>query len=178
MIGSVWRFGSSSPERFVSLAAFALLNSAWRLRTATSCFGGWCFRVGARNPNFFNWVLCDVRVQVASVPEDCDTADALRSVMHRLTAEDFLVVSGDLVSDVPIGAVAAAHRRQGALVTALLCNRASLGSSEPAGEKTKREPVSDIIGLDETQQHLLYVSPGQEVSLKASYLVPLSLSVF
>lgn len=99
------------------------------------------------------------------MPEDSDTADALRSVMHRLTAEDFLVVSGDLVSDVPIGAVAAAHRRQEALVTALLCNRASLGSSEPGSEKIKREPVSDIIGLDSTQQHLLYVSPGPEVSI-------------
>lgn len=102
--------------------------------------------------------------QVAAVPEDSDTADALRSVMHRLTAEDFLVVSGDLVSDVPIGAVAAAHRRQGALVTALLCNRASLGSSEPGIEKIKQQPVSDIIGLDSTQQHLLYVAPGAEVS--------------
>ncbi|KAG0576992.1 hypothetical protein M758_5G105800 [Ceratodon purpureus] len=114
-----------------------------------------------------NWVADAVhdrlRVEVASVPEDSDTADALRSVMHRLTAEDFLVVSGDLVSDVPIGAVAAAHRRQGALVTALLCNRASLGSSEPGSEKIKREPVSDIIGLDSTQQHLLYVSPGPEI---------------
>lgn len=107
---------------------------------------------------------------MAAVPEDCDTADALRSVMHRLTAEDFLVVSGDLVSDVPIGAVAAAHRRQGALVTALLCNRASLGSSEPGGEKTKQQPVSDIIGLDSTHQHLLYVAPGAEVGISFSLI--------
>ena len=111
------------------------------------------------------------------MPEDSDTADALRSVMHRLTAEDFLVVSGDLVSDVPIGAVAATHRRQGALVTALLCNRASLGSLEPGSEKTKREPVSDIIGLDSTQQHLLYVSPGPEVSLRVSCYIPRPCSV-
>jgi translation initiation factor eIF-2B subunit gamma len=126
----------------------------------------------------FETLIGVVRFQVASVPEDSDTADALRSVMHRLTAEDFLVVSGDLVSDVPIGAVAAAHRRQEALVTALLCNRASLGSSEPGSEKIKREPVSDIIGLDSTQQHLLYVSPGPEVSLRASCHTPLTFSVF
>lgn len=115
-----------------------------------------------------NWVADAVhdrlRVEVAAVPEECDTADALRSVMHRLTAEDFLVVSGDLVSDVPIGAVAATHRRQGALVTALLCNRLSLGSLEPAGgEKIKQQPPSDIIGLDSSQEHLLYVAPGAEI---------------
>ncbi|XP_024398106.1 uncharacterized protein [Physcomitrium patens] len=114
-----------------------------------------------------NWVAETVhdrlRVEVIAAPEDSDTADALRSVMHRLTAEDFLVVSGDLVSDVPIGAVAATHRRQGALITALLCNRALLGSSEPGSEKIKLQPVSDIIGLDSTQQHLLYVAPGAEI---------------
>lgn len=93
-----------------------------------------------------------------------DTADALRAVMHRLTAEDFLVVSGDLVSDVPVGAVAAAHRRQEALLTALLCARAS--DSEPGSvDKTKQPSACDIIGLDSTEKYLLYVTTGTQVSV-------------
>jgi translation initiation factor eIF-2B subunit gamma len=103
------------------------------------------------------------------VPEDVDTADALRAVMHRLTAEDFLVVSGDLVCDVPVGAVAAAHRRQGALVTALVCNRASIGSLEPGTDKTKQPAVCDIIGLDSTHQNLLYIAPSTQVSSLPPY---------
>ncbi len=35
--------------------------------------------------------------------EDLDTPEALRAVLHLLTADNFLVVSGDLVCDVPGG---------------------------------------------------------------------------
>ncbi|GLT81793.1 hypothetical protein SLE2022_002260 [Rubroshorea leprosula] len=48
-----------------------------------------------------------LHVEVAAVPEDVGTADAIRAIAHHLTAEDILVVSGDLVSDVPPGAVVA-----------------------------------------------------------------------
>jgi hypothetical protein len=100
------------------------------------------------------------------VSEDLDTAEALRAVSHLLTADDFLVVSGDLVCDVPVGAVAAAHRRQGALVTALLWPHPSTPNSETAsGDKTKQPTTFDIIGLNSTHQHLLYVSTGMQVSL-------------
>ncbi|BBN08773.1 translation initiation factor eIF-2B subunit gamma [Marchantia polymorpha subsp. ruderalis] len=108
-----------------------------------------------------------LNVEVVSVPEDHETADALRKISHRLTADDFLVVSGDLVSDVPLGAVAAAHRRQDAVVTALLCGRPKLNSSEgstggSSKDKTKL-PVSDVIGLDSTHQHLLFLASSGQV---------------
>ncbi len=41
--------------------------------------------------------------QVVWVSEDLDTPEALRAVLHLLTADNFLVVSGDLVCDVPGG---------------------------------------------------------------------------
>ncbi|PPS11129.1 hypothetical protein GOBAR_AA09508 [Gossypium barbadense] len=47
---------------------------------------------------------------IAVVPKDIGTAGALRAISHYLTAKDILVVSGDLVSDVSPGAVAATHR--------------------------------------------------------------------
>jgi hypothetical protein len=65
-----------------------------------------------------------------------------------------------------VGAVAAAQRQQGALVTALLWLHPSIPNSETAsGEKTKQPTAFDIIGLNSMHQHLLYVSTGMQVSL-------------
>ncbi|KAK9273025.1 hypothetical protein L1049_017832 [Liquidambar formosana] len=108
-----------------------------------------------------------LHVEVAAVPEDVGTADALRAIAHHLTANNILVVSGDLVCDVPPGAVAAAHRRHDAVVTAMLCSAPVSGPSEsgPAGgkDKTKKPGRYNIIGLDPTKQFLLYIATGAEV---------------
>lgn len=107
-----------------------------------------------------------LHVEVAAVPEEAGTADALRAVAHHLTAKDILVVSGDLVSDVPPGAVAATHRRLGAVVTALFCNTPVSGPSETGSsvkDKGRKPPCVNIIGLDHTRQYLLHVAAGSEV---------------
>ncbi|CAM6098200.1 unnamed protein product [Calypogeia fissa] len=118
-----------------------------------------------------NWILNAfddrLHVVVESVPEDCETADILRKIAHRLTATDFVVVSGDLISDVPLGAVAATHRRQGAVMTSLLYHRPNVSSSDvttssPAKDKLK-QPTSDIIGLDSTHQYLLFLASRGQV---------------
>lgn len=74
-------------------------------------------------------------------------------------------MSGDLVSDVPPGAVAAAHRRHDAVVTAMLCSvpvsgPTDLGSSG-AKDKAKKPGCYNIIGLDPTKQFLLHVAAGE-----------------
>ncbi|XP_058107377.1 uncharacterized protein LOC131250961 isoform X4 [Magnolia sinica] len=106
-------------------------------------------------------------VEVAAVPEDVGTAGALRAVAHLLTAKDILVVSGDLVCDVPLGAVAAAHRRHDAVVTALLCAAPVSGPLETGSsggkDKAKKMTRYNIIGLDPTRQFLLFVATGAEV---------------
>ncbi|KAF5197321.1 Translation initiation factor eif-2b subunit gamma [Thalictrum thalictroides] len=108
-----------------------------------------------------------LHVEVAAVPEDVGTAGALRSIVHHLTADDILVVSGDLVCDVPPGAVAAAHRRHDAVVTSLLCSTPTSGVSETGSsggkDKAKKPKRCNIIGLDPTRQFLLYVATGSEV---------------
>lgn len=108
-----------------------------------------------------------LHVEVAEVPEDVGTAGALRAVAHHLTASDILVVSGDLVSDVPAGAVAATHRRHGAVVTALLCAAPVSGPSETGSsggkDKLKKPVRHNIIGLDPTRQFLLLLATGAEV---------------
>lgn len=108
-----------------------------------------------------------LHVEVAAVPEDVGTAGALRAIAHHLTANDILVVSGDLVSDVPPGAVAAAHRRHDAVVTTMLCSAPVSGPAESGSstgkDKIKKPGPYDIIGLDPLKQFLLYIATGSEV---------------
>ncbi|KAI4345325.1 hypothetical protein L6164_012457 [Bauhinia variegata] len=108
-----------------------------------------------------------LHVEVAAVPEDVGTAGALRAIAHHLTAKDILVISGDLVSDVPLGAVAAAHRRHDAAVTAMLCSAPVSGTAEPGSsggkDKIKKPGRYDLLGLDATKQFLLYIATGAEL---------------
>ncbi|KAM4084078.1 hypothetical protein ACJW30_08G106100 [Castanea mollissima] len=118
-----------------------------------------------------NWIsgayVDRLHVEVAAVPEDVGTAGSLRAIAHHLTAKDIMVVSGDLVSDVPPGAVAAAHRRHDAVVTAMLSSAPVSGPSESGSstgkDKTKKPGRYNIIGLDPTRQFLLYIATGAEV---------------
>ncbi|XP_021734277.1 translation initiation factor eIF-2B subunit gamma-like [Chenopodium quinoa] len=109
-----------------------------------------------------------LRVEVVAVPEDKGTAGALRAISRYLTASDILVVSGDLVCDVPPGAVAAAHRRHDAVVTAMLCSTPVSGSTESVSssgkDKAKKPARRNIIGLDVTKQFLLHIAAGTEVN--------------
>lgn len=103
-----------------------------------------------------------LHVEVAAVPEDEGTAGALRAIDHHLTAKDILVVSGDLVSDIPPGAVAAVHRRHDAVVTAMLCY-APVGGPSESGSSSKKPARYNIVGLDPTKQFLLHIASGFEV---------------
>ncbi|KAL6564931.1 hypothetical protein OROMI_016381 [Orobanche minor] len=104
---------------------------------------------------------------VTAVPEDVGTAGAIRAIDHRLTAKDIMVVSGDLVSEIPPGAVAAAHRRHDAVVTAMICSVPVSGPSDSgasgAKDKAKKSGYHNIIGLDPTKQFLMHIASGAEV---------------
>nr|GEX44214.1 translation initiation factor eIF-2B subunit gamma [Tanacetum cinerariifolium]GEX55083.1 translation initiation factor eIF-2B subunit gamma [Tanacetum cinerariifolium] len=118
-----------------------------------------------------NWIseayVDRLHVEVAAVPEEVGTAGALRAIAHHLTASDILVVSVDLVSEISPGAVAAAHRRHNAVVTAMLCSVPVSGPPESGSssgkDKTKKPGRYNIVGLDQTEQFLLYIAAGMEV---------------
>ncbi|KAL6506187.1 hypothetical protein OROGR_024368 [Orobanche gracilis] len=99
---------------------------------------------------------------VTAVPEDVGTAGAIRD---RLTAKDIMVVSGDLVSEIPHGAVAAAHRRHDAVVTAVLCSVPVTGPSDSgssgAKDKAKKSGYYNTIGLDPTKQFQMHIASGK-----------------
>ncbi|KAL6879660.1 hypothetical protein ACP4OV_012319 [Aristida adscensionis] len=84
-------------------------------------------------------------VEVVAVPEDIGSVGALRAISKRLTANDILVISGDLVTDVSPGAVAATHRRNSAAVTALLCSVPVSGPSDAAASGGKIKLKSQIV---------------------------------
>ncbi|XP_021630639.1 translation initiation factor eIF-2B subunit gamma isoform X2 [Manihot esculenta] len=115
------------------------------------------------------FILCSSHYSpiVAAVPEDVGTAGALRAIAHHLTAKDILVVTGDLVSDIPPGAVAAAHRRHDAVVTTMLCSAPVGGPAESGSsagkDKIKKPRWYNIIGLDLAKQFLLHIATGAEV---------------
>lgn len=82
------------------------------------------------------------------------------------------ILSGDIVSDISPGAIAATHRRHDASVTAVLCAEPVSGPSESGGaggkDKTKKPACLDIIGLDSSKQFLLYIATG--LTLNSSFL--------
>ncbi|XP_062228883.1 uncharacterized protein LOC133926797 [Phragmites australis] len=108
-----------------------------------------------------------LRVEVVAVPEDIGTAGALRAISKRLTENDILVISGDLVTDVLPGAIAATHRKNGAAVTALLCSVPVSGPSDAASsggkDKAKKPNRLNIIGLDMNRQFLLHIVSETDV---------------
>ena len=60
-----------------------------------------------------------VQVEVCVVDEDLDTADVLRALREKIT-RDFVVVSGDLITDVFLHHLADVHRINDATCTVLL----------------------------------------------------------
>lgn len=93
----------------------------------------------------------------------------LKLFLHgHLSSKCPQVVSGDLICDVSPGAVAAAHRRHDAVVTALLCSTPVSGASEAGSmggkEKAKKPVRYNIIGLDPSKQFLLYIASGLQLN--------------
>ncbi|KAJ3686172.1 hypothetical protein LUZ61_015336 [Rhynchospora tenuis] len=108
-----------------------------------------------------------LNVEVVKTPGDVGTVGAIRAVAPFLISTDILIVSGDLVSDISPGAIAATHRRHGAAVTALFCPAPVSGgadSSTSGGkDKAKKPSRCNIVGLDPTRQFLLHIVSGPKV---------------
>ena len=99
-------------------------------------------------------------IVVVAAPEDADTADALRAVAPRLHGPTVVVAAGDLVTDVRLDDVLAAHVRRGAVATALLARRRAWN---PVDVKTGRPPKgAHYIGLSD-ENHLLFMGDEEDV---------------
>ncbi|KAK9828728.1 hypothetical protein WJX72_001741 [[Myrmecia] bisecta] len=111
-----------------------------------------------------------LHLEVKSVPEDSGTADALRTVRDKLKGANIVVISGDLVADVPLKAIMATHYVNQSTATSLLAPRKTSPSSETKPGKAPKDV--DYIGMDEAQKRLLFFASSPE--MKSKLRVPLT----
>ena len=97
-----------------------------------------------------------LKAEVIAVAEEAGSADALREVVHRVSADDLLVLSGDVIADssLSLGSLAAAHRRHGGVATVLLHPRPAIG---PTDTKTA---MLDCCAIDASATTLLAFTSG------------------
>lgn len=101
-----------------------------------------------------------LQCEVVTVPEDAGSADALRAVAGRILSETIVVLSGDVLTDVPVPALVAYHQIHEATATLLLANRKTSPASETKPGKAPKDV--DYIGLDGSKGRLLFYTSSPE----------------
>ncbi len=129
--------------------------------TAHTCFIAWsCFPATASLHSPSLPPRPTPSPQVVPVAEGYGTADALRAVASRITSRTFVVLSGDLLTDVPVGALVAQHNlHAGAMATMLLADR----KVSPASETKPGKPPK-VRGWQRCCDVVRDSSPGVELS--------------
>lgn len=84
-------------------------------------------------------------IEVLKVAEGLPSVDALRQVMGRIKSENCVVLSGDVVTEIPLRAQLLQHQLRGATVTALFGRR----KTSPAADTQPGKPPRnvDYVGL-------------------------------
>eukprot|EP00004_Rigifila_ramosa_P026330 TRINITY_DN8154_c0_g1_i1.p1 TRINITY_DN8154_c0_g1~~TRINITY_DN8154_c0_g1_i1.p1 ORF type:complete len:461 (+),score=96.71 TRINITY_DN8154_c0_g1_i1:90-1385(+) len=112
-----------------------------------------------------------MKLTIEVVPESIGTADVLRHLKSRLVT-DFVVISGDLVTDVSLHSMAVVHRANDATVTMLLREPPPPSATAPAattkgsGGKASEldSALVDFIALDVKKERVLLYQPQSEVN--------------
>ncbi|KAJ2998907.1 hypothetical protein HDV02_003882 [Globomyces sp. JEL0801] len=92
-----------------------------------------------------------LKIQVLEVPENSGSADALRHLKSNIT-NDFILLSCDLITDIPPNLLLRAHRSQNRTMTALFYDASMLESSDT---KSSKNDDGEIIGIHEKSSTLL-----------------------
>lgn len=112
-----------------------------------------------------------MHIEVRSVAEESGSATAVAQFKDDLKAESFIVLSGDLLTDVPLKALAASHYITEATVTVLLKDRRVSPASETKPGKAPKNV--DYVGLDAMQKQLLFIA-GSTPDARRQVRVPLA----
>lgn len=97
-----------------------------------------------------------IHVELCEVEDNMETADALRSIADKIKT-DFIVLAGDLATDVVVHHVADVHRINDASMTMLLKQEKPVIK----GEKPRRDKdMTDCIGLVEKENRVVLISQG------------------
>ena len=100
-----------------------------------------------------------LKIEVTMVAEGAGSADALRTLAPKLHS-DFVLIAGDVITDIDFAHLADMHRLHGAAVTALLKEAAPRDAGIP--KKAKDLDGADFIGIDEKRQRLLHVESAAD----------------
>ena len=107
-------------------------------------------------PLLSTWVSEQYRgplvVELLTVPDEAGSADSLRHIRSKLTA-DFVLLAGDVISDVPFQRMADLHRLQGSAATALF--RETLPRDAGVTKKARDLDGIDFVGVDEKGTRVL-----------------------
>ncbi|TMW62112.1 hypothetical protein Poli38472_009605 [Pythium oligandrum] len=96
-----------------------------------------------------------IHVEICEVEDNSETADALRQIADKIK-KDFIVLAGDLITDVVVHNVADCHRINDASVTMLLKYEKY---DKAKGEKPRRDKdMTDCIGLSGKDNRVVLVS--------------------
>lgn len=99
-----------------------------------------------------------IHVEICVVEDNTETADALREIADKIK-KDFVVLAGDLITDVVVHNVADFHRINDATVTMLLKQEPSQREAKAKGEKPRREKdMIDCIGLVEKENRVVLIA--------------------
>ena len=100
-----------------------------------------------------------LQIDVTVVPEGAGSADALRTLAPKLHT-DFVLIAGDVITDMDFARLADLHRVQGSAVTALL--KEAPPREAGVAKKAKDLDGADFIGVDEKRQRLLHVESAAD----------------
>ncbi|PKK79616.1 nucleotide-diphospho-sugar transferase [Rhizophagus irregularis] len=107
------------------------------------------------------------------VKEDVGTADALRTIKDKIK-NDFVVISCDLILDLPPHQFLDLHRTRDPTFTALYYEPNKSEGSGGSGNNYKDDKSKQFVGVDINQSRLIYVASevdlDQEFSLRMSLL--------
>jgi translation initiation factor eIF-2B subunit gamma len=101
-----------------------------------------------------------MRVEVVRVQEGVGSVAALRYVIDRLRGDTFLLLSGDVVTEVPLRAMLLAHQLKGAALTALLGRRPSPAADTQPG---KAPTGVDYVGIADGDRLAFYLHSPQVI---------------
>jgi translation initiation factor eIF-2B subunit gamma len=112
-----------------------------------------------------------ISIEVVKVAEELPSVSALRQVMDKIKTENCVVLSGDVVTEVPLRAQLLQHQLRGATVTALFGRR----KTSPAADTQPGKPPRnvDYVGLAENNRLAYYahsVDAVKEVALPQAAL--------
>jgi len=100
-----------------------------------------------------------LKIELIVVPEGAGSADALRTLAPKLRT-DFVLIAGDVITDVDFARLADLHRLHGAAATALLKRAPPRDSTTP--KKARELDGTEFIGVDEKRQRLLHVESAAD----------------